>query len=211
MRLTPKYLTPVPDLRLGLEEIVKRIDQEAAERASKIVGEATEGATKVMAESKERAESILAGAKAQAEREAREERQRSVASARLAAKRELLQAREDVLKRYEAGVLASVDSFAKSDEYLKFLTRAIEQGVSKIGKDAEIRVNSRDKAALKGKKLGGELSKETLDSKGGALVVSADGKRRVDNTVESLLRERSDALRLMLTQQVFGDQTKSGS
>jgi V/A-type H+/Na+-transporting ATPase subunit E len=196
---------------LGLEEIVSRIDQEAADRAAKILEDARADSSKVLDEAKTKADEIVSQARAQADREAKEDRQRSVASARLAAKREILQAKEDVLKRYEKGVMDSLGDFVKSDDYTKFLVKAIDQGLAKIGKDAVIRVNSRDKALLKGRKLGGELSKDSVECQGGALISSSDGKRRVDNTLESLLRDRSDALRLLLVEQVFGNQAKSGS
>lgn len=190
---------------MGLEEIVGRINGEAAERSAKIVADAKAEADRIVADAKEKASSILSQARARAEREVKNETLRSVASARLSAKRELLQAREDVLRRYEEGVGSSIDGFVGSRRYGKFLARAVEDGVTKIGKDAVVRVNSKDRRLLKGKRLGGKLSAESLDCKGGALVTSADGKRRVDNTIESILRERGDVIRLKLVEQVFGD------
>jgi V/A-type H+/Na+-transporting ATPase subunit E len=196
---------------VGLEEIVGRISQEAADQAGKVLADAGAEATRIVSDAKAKADALVSGAKAQAEREVREERMRSVASARLAAKREILQAREDVIQRYEAGVMGAVDDFAKSDGYSKFLVSMIEDGLSKIGKDAKIQVNGRDRALLKGKKLGGEVSKDELDCKGGAMVSSSDGKKRVDNTIESLLRDRSDVIRLKLLDQVFADGSKKNS
>ncbi|MDG6985553.1 MAG: hypothetical protein JRM73_02255 [Nitrososphaerota archaeon] len=193
---------------MGLEEIIARISQEASDQAGKIVADANAEASRILADAKARADSELSSAKAQAEREVREEKLRSVASARLAAKRELLQAREDVIRRYEAGIADALDDFAKSDDYPKFLIKVIDDGVSKIGKDAKVQVNAHDKALLKGKKVAAEVSKEEIDCKGGAIISSADGRRRVDNTVESLLRERGDAIRLKLLDQVFADGSK---
>ncbi len=193
---------------MGLEEIVARISQEASDQAGKILADANAEASRILADAKARADSEVSLAKAQAEREIREEKMRSVASARLAAKRELLQAKEDVIRRYEAGIADALDEFAKSDGYQRFLIRVIDDGTSKIGKDAKVQVNARDKALLKGKKVTGEISKEEIDCKGGALISSADGKRRVDNTVESLLRDRGDAIRLELLNQVFADGSK---
>lgn len=194
---------------MGLEEIVAKINGDAAEQSSKIASEAKEEASRTIAEAKEKAEGLTSLARAKAEREVRDERMRSVASAHLAAKRELLQAREDVLRRYETGILDAVDEFVKSDDYLGFLKKAVEDGVAKIGKDAVVQVNSRDKALLKGKKMDGRLSPEPIESRGGALVTSADGRRRVDNTIESTLRDRGDLIRLKLVEQVFGDGSKN--
>lgn len=194
---------------MGLEEIVKRIDEDAAQQSSKIVAEAEAESSKMIAEAKSKAESITASAKSKAEKEAKDERMRSIASAHLAAKRDLLQAREDVLRRYEAQIMDSVDEFVKSDDYSKFLLKAIADGVSKIGKDGVIQVNSKDRALLKGKKLDGKVSSDSIECRGGAIVTSPDGRRRVDNTIESYLRDRSDRVRLMLVEQVFGDDSKN--
>ena len=193
---------------MGLEEIVGRINDDAERQAAALDATANAEAAKTLAEAKEKAASILTHARTQAGRQVKEERLRSVASARLAAKRELMQAREDVLRRYEEGVTKSLDEFVKTEEYAKFLAKAEEDGVAKIGGAAVVRVNARDRALLRGRKLGGELSKEPMECKGGALVLSEDGKRRVDNTIESLFRERSDVIRLKLLGQVFGDGQK---
>lgn len=193
---------------MGLEEIVGRINDEASERAAKIVADARAEASKILDDARERSESIVSQSRSQAERDAREEKLRSVASARLSAKRETLQAREDVLKRYESAILAAVDDFVDTSDYQKFLAGCMDDGLSKLGEDAIIHVNAKDRGSLKGKKYSKEVAKEPLDCKGGAMVMSPDGKRRVDNTIESLLRERSDAIRLMLVDQVFGDGQK---
>ncbi|MDG6953770.1 MAG: V-type ATP synthase subunit E [Nitrososphaerota archaeon] len=190
---------------MGLEEIVAKIGQDADEQAARITSDARDEAKKVVESARAQADSIISDAKAEAEREARAERLRSVAAARLAAKRELLQAREEVLSRYEDVLRKSVDDFMESDEYLGFLVGVIKDGVSKIGEGAVVHVTPEDRIRLKGKKLPGEMSEDKVDFRGGALVSSADGKRRVDNSIDSLLRERSDAIRLRLVEKVFGD------
>ena len=190
---------------MGLEEIVAKISQDADEQAARITSGARDEAKKVVESARAQADSIISDAKAEAEREVRAERLRSVAAARLAAKRELLQAREEVLSRYEDVLRKSVDDFMESDEYLGFLVGVIKDGVSKIGEGAVVHVTPEDRSRLKGKKLPGEMSKDQVDFRGGALVSSADGKRRVDNSIDSLLRERSDAIRLRLVEKVFGD------
>ncbi|MDG6987956.1 MAG: V-type ATP synthase subunit E [Nitrososphaerota archaeon] len=190
---------------MGLEEIVAKISQDADEQAARLTSDARDEAKKATDSARAQADSIISDAKAEAEREARAERLRSVAAARLAAKRELLQAREEVLSRYEDVLRKSVDDFMESDEYLDFLAGVIKDGVSKIGEGAIVHVTPEDRSRLKGKKLPGEMSKDQVDFRGGALVISVDGKRRVDNSIDSLLRERSDAIRLRLVEKVFGD------
>ena len=191
---------------MGLEEIVAKIGQDADEQAARKTSDARAEAKKVVESARAQADSVISDARAEAERGVRAERLRSVAAARLAAKRELLQAREEVLSRYEDVLRKSVDDFIKSDEYLDFLIGAIKDGVSKIGEGAVVQVTPEDRSRLRGKKLPGEMSKDKVDIRGGALVYSADGKRRVDNSIDSLLRERSDTVRLKLVENVFGDE-----
>lgn len=188
---------------MGLEEMLSTIRANTQEQSAKIITEAKLEAEKISSEAKQRSESIVAQGQLHAEKEVQEEKLRSVASARLEAKRRLLEARDEVLRSYEEQAMLYLDEFTKSKDYADFLLRAIKDGVSKIGSGSVVQVNSKDKSLLESN-ADFELSPETLDCKGGALITSKDGKRRVDNTIESIFYERRGELRLKLTEQVFG-------
>ncbi|MGI0085405.1 MAG: V-type ATP synthase subunit E, partial [Nitrososphaerales archaeon] len=179
------------------------IRADAENKRAKILSDAKMEAEKILSEGRESSARIVSQGRSLAEREVQEEKLRSIASARLEAKRRLLEARDEVLRRYEEQAMSYLDEFTKSKEYTDFLLKVTRDGVSKIGSDAIVHVNSRDKSLL-GNGQDFEISSETLDCKGGALIKSKDGRRRVDNTIESIFKERKSDLRLKLTEEVFG-------
>ncbi len=172
---------------------------------AKIITDARNEAERILSEAQQRAESIIARGRQQSQREAEDEKTRLIASARLEGNRRLLEARNDILKSYEEKALAQLGDFARSPEYKEFLIRMVNDGVSKIGSDAIVKVNVKDKQLLKNAAV--QISPSDLDSLGGAIISSKDGKRRVDNTIESIFNERRDDLRLKLSELVFGRST----
>ncbi len=189
---------------MGLEEMLSRIKVDTEEQYNKIISSAKTESEKIIQEAKQTSEKIISLGKVQAEKEAQDEKLRLVASARLEAKRKLLEARDVVLRSYEDQAFRYADEFTNSNGYKEFLLRVVEDGISKIGTDSVIHVNSKDRNLLQtDRKLGYKISDEPLNCKGGALIISADGKKRVDNTIESIFNERKDELRLKLFEQVF--------
>ena len=189
---------------MGLEEIVSAIRADAENKRAKGLSDAKMEAEKILSEATESSARIVSQGRSLAEREVQEEKLRSVAAARLGAKREILEERESVLQRYETQASQYLEEFSRSPNYKSFLLRIIEDGVSKIGEDAVVHVNSKDKALLQGARLNVQISSTPINCKGGALINSKDEKRRVDNTIESLFKERKEELRLKLTEQIFG-------
>jgi V/A-type H+-transporting ATPase subunit E len=190
---------------MGLEEMLTRIKAETEEQYSKIIADAKAEADRIIEVAQKRAEDIVVESKAQAQRQAQEDRLRALAAARLEAKRQMLKAREDVISNYEAEATKYIDEFVKSRDYRDFLVRMVKDGVDKVGEDSVVHVNQRDYKLLQDDhRFGYKLTKNTISSKGGAIIFSSDGKKRVDNTVESILNDRREILRLKLAEQIFG-------
>jgi vacuolar-type H+-ATPase subunit E/Vma4 len=189
---------------MGLEDMLNRIKADAEEQYAKIIADARSEAEKIDADARRRSAEIIAQSAAQTGKELQEERLRSIASVRLESKRKLLVARDAALRKYEEEASRIVDEFPKSSAYKDFLVRVIRDGVSKIGSGAVVRLNSKDRSLVSGNSEEYTISDEPLNSKGGALITSSDGKRRVDNTLESIFDDRKDELKLKLAEQVFG-------
>ena len=196
---------------MGLEEMLSRMHADTEQEYEKVVANARSEAAGILEVANQKAESVRSQGRVQAEKDVQEEKLRSVASARLEVKRQLMQAREDVLEDYERKAKVFVDEFVQSKDYDSFLMKLIDDGVEKIGDTPVVHVCSRDAALLRGRPTGFQVSDEPFDCKGGAIISSQDGKRRVDNTIESLLSERRDELRLKLAERVFGDKSKTSS
>ncbi len=192
---------------MGLDDMLTSIQSQTESQASQIISDARAQTDSIIAEAKKRAESIISQSAQQSQKDVEEERMRVLASARLESNRRLLEARDEVLKGYEDQASKYLAEFASSPDYKDFFVRMTTDAVSKIGDDAVVQVNARDKQLLKDpklKQLKVQVSPDPLDSVGGVVVYSKDGKRRVDNTIESIFNERRDELRLKLSQQVFG-------
>ena len=76
-------------------------------------------------------------------------------------------------------------------EYEKLLEKLIKEGIAEVGsKDYVVQVNDSDKQFAK---KFGEV--ETISTMGGAVVVSGDGRMKINNTFEALLEQHSEELK----------------
>ncbi len=189
---------------MGLEEMLSAIKTNAAAQQDKIIADARTEAERIEAEAKSKSETLIAQSRSQSEKDVVEDRIRSIASFKLEAKRKMLEAKDEVMRAYEEQATAFLNDFTKSPEYKNFLLKVTKDGAFQIGSDATVQVNARDRNILNGS--GFQLSPDPINSIGGAIITSADAKRRVDNTVESIFNDRKQELRLELMKQVFGDQ-----
>ena len=85
---------------------------------------------------------------------------------------------------------------------ISFLKKTVASAASEMGKNAVIHLVKGDKKKItvpKGCKV-----VEDLDSLGGALVESADGKIRMDLTLETLFDVRRDDIRKQVSDKLFG-------
>lgn len=189
---------------MGLEEILSKIRTETEAEYSKTIADANAEADKIILEAKKNSDSLLKERKNQSEKELQDEKLRSIASARLESKRKELEAREEILKRYENEALHYLQEFAQSADYKDFLLRMVKDGVSKIGSGSIVSVNAADKKILaNSKSVDFQISPEPIGCMGGAIISSKDGKKRVDNTLESIFEDRKEDLRLKLAEQMF--------
>ncbi len=190
---------------MGLEEMLSAIRADTETRYAKTISDAKAEAEKILADARQQADRIVNERKGQAQRELQEEKLRSIASARLEAKRNLLETRDEVLRKYEDDAYRNLREFTQSPQYKDFLTKMVQDGLGKIGPDAVVQVNASDRKLLQGFS-DYKLAPENIDCIGGAMISSSDGKRRVDNTLESIFDDRKEELRMRLSQQIFGKQ-----
>ncbi|MEW6721694.1 MAG: V-type ATP synthase subunit E, partial [Candidatus Micrarchaeota archaeon] len=142
---------------------------------------------------KKEAEADVAGALA-------EQRNERIAWARLESKRILAEAREDAIKAVLEDFFESLKDVRRSAEYKKFLAGAASSASAELGPGTTIHVVKGDKALL-GPKL---KVVEDLDGLGGALAESADGKIRIDLTLETLFESQRDDIRKKVHEALFG-------
>ncbi len=187
---------------MGIERLKGSLLSEASEDAGKIV----EAAEKHVSRMVEEERSQMAARKKEADREIEktleEQRSERIAWARLESKRLLAEAREDAIKNVLEDFFDSLEGVRKSPEYKKFLSNSVAKAAAELGGDVSISLCKGDKALLA--QVKGAKVKEDLDALGGAIVESADGKIRIDLTIETLFEAQRDEIRKRIYDKLFG-------
>ncbi len=127
----------------------------------------------------------------------RDESAEAIANAHLEAKRELAKAKGELVDSVEKQVWAELLKVRKNkDAYAKLLHKLISTGAKALGSgDAIVYVRAEDRS-LVGDLKDAKLARESVVCSGGAIITSADGRVRIDNTLEALLEEKRDAMRI---------------
>lgn len=199
-----------------------RILKDAEEIATKVIDEARKVAEALVAEkiteAKERAhqdtKDIIDSTRAEAERLRMIAQDKAEKEAKIIA----LSEKEKLINRTRDLVKTKMEAFTQTLEYQAYLERLISDGIKALnGGEVSVLLNKRD-AGLKinlrkiAEKITREIGKPTtikllperIPNIGGAIIKSADGRIRVDNTIEGVITRESGRLRLMIAHALFG-------
>ncbi|MEW6748748.1 MAG: V-type ATP synthase subunit E family protein [Candidatus Micrarchaeota archaeon] len=186
---------------MGIEKLKGSLLSEANEDARKIVEAAQSHVDGMLREERSRKSAIKERAEKDVERLLSEQRNERIAWARLESKRIIAEAREDALKNVLEAFFDGLKDVRSSTEYKKFLKGAVSQAAAELG-DATIHLAKGDKKLVtipKGCKVA-----EDLEGLGGALIESADGKIRMDFTLETMFELQRDEVRKKVSDKLFG-------
>jgi len=187
---------------MGIERLKGSLLSEANEDAGKIIEAAEAHVKRMVEEERSRRAASMKEADSEISKLLEEQRNERIAWARLESKRVLAEAREDAIKGVIEDVFDSLGKARKTPEYKKFLARSIPQAAAELGGSVTVRVCKGDKAlvpAVKGAKI-----VEDLEGLGGAIVESADGKIRMNMTIETLFESQRDEIRKRIYEKLFG-------
>ena len=186
---------------MEIEKLKGSLLSEANRDAQAIKNEATEKSKKMLEEERARLSSQKKEAEAEVERLLVDEKNERVAWARLESKRILAEAREDAIKNVIEDIFNELESVRKTAEYKKFIQKAANESASELGSKITIHVVKGDKALVK---VSGAKVIEDLDALGGIIAETADGKVRMDMTLETLFDNRRDEIRKTISDNIFG-------
>jgi vacuolar-type H+-ATPase subunit E/Vma4 len=190
-----------------------------------ITTEARQDAAKITAETESRTESIKRQAREQAEeqrtailKQAREKAERlrsqAVTSAQLEAQTLKLEHREALLAKVMSEARHGLIGVAEWPDYVDIVCRLIREGAGVLDADSlVIRADQTARGMLDGQvlaDLGQELAVqlelgEPLERGTGVVIVTVDGHRRYDNTLETRLNRMQAALRTPVYHILMGD------
>lgn len=207
----------------GEKRIINRIIQMADEKVSKITAEAQANAEEIRKDAELKANSEAQDTINTGTREARREKQRILADARLKAKRKLMSMQEQLMQavfeqatRYiQQLVVKGEDGGYKYDTIITDFTR---EAAEIIGQQSlQLSFNQRDKDRFQpllsnisqsisqslGKKITLSIAEKTIPTLGGVNVKSEDGTVGVDNTIESRMIRFNEKLKADVTRILF--------
>lgn len=193
-------------------KITSRIEEDSEHEAEEILREAQAKADEILSQGKNQAiaaeEEIIQKGRSDAELI----KQRTIANAKLRSKKHGLDVKEEMIQKAFEEAEKKLAEITSSKEYSRIMMNVIKEGVESIsGNSAEVVIRKEDveisKAVL------GELSKKLkvditlsgnhIESQGGAIIRSKDGKIEVNNTFESRMRRMRDELRSKVARVLF--------
>lgn len=193
---------------MAYEELIQSMEADAQLRIQEVRNETRRDIEETQESARRQAQEIRERLRAEAERRIDVERHQRLYRAREEAKASLARVREEYLRRAADLAAERLARLREGEGYpgvLERLTREALDALSEAG--ARVHVDPRDEASARAMMgdLPGELQLiADLNADGGAIVDSADGRIRVDNTFASRLARAGEVYRRELFDRLFG-------
>jgi V/A-type H+-transporting ATPase subunit E len=189
----------------GVDRIIERIKKESEAKVKEILDSASNEVKNIRKRNEKETRKMVEKIKQEYEKEITVIRNTIVSGAKIESKRIQLDAREDIINecfRRSEKKLANIEG----KEYEKFLNRSIKEGVDIVGKNAVAEYTEKDSMVVKkiASALNVAVDEKFLNGTGGVVIKSKDGKIRVDNTFEGILRRNKEVLRKELAEILLG-------
>ena len=186
---------------MGFEELATELSKGADAEGRKIVHAAEKNAEKIVEDAKAKAEEAVKAAKKDAAELAKQEASERTTSAKLAAKKMVDEARDEAVEASMAQLWHKFKSDSmKKSVYPGLVERLVAEGAAELGA-GQITVYARDEDAPFVK--AGGVRKLPWEFSGGVIVESADGKVRVNKTLEEIFAQKKPALRKEIYERLF--------
>jgi len=187
---------------MGFEELVSELSRNADAEGKKHLRAAEKNSEKIVEEAHEKADTIVKAAKKEATDLSKQESSERITSAKMSAKKMLDEARDEAVEKSLVQVWQKFKSSALGKStYPALLNRLAREGMDEIGSEERptLYIRDEDRPLVSGfstKKLPPEYS-------GGVIVESANGRVRVNKTLEELFAQRKMQLRKQAYDKLF--------
>jgi len=168
---------------MTLDSVIQRIIDNGKKEASQIIEEAKLEKERIIREAKEEGEKVIKNQEEEARRISHRRRIQEIARAELESKKTLLAARKEILDEVYNRALLRLSNLPKNEELLKALLKKNQNEVT----HGRVFCSTKDEEMLR--RLVGPKFSGTINCKGGFLIESEDGSRRVDCRFESILKD----------------------
>ena len=129
---------------MGLEEILKQVEETGREKAAAIIKETTNEVESKMADARKNADELVTIIKAESKRKIEQLRQQEIPSAELEVKRNQLEMQKDILMQTKNEVMSKLENL-KSSDLKKIYTSLLKDAP----KDGKLLCRKEDKTLLK--------------------------------------------------------------
>jgi V/A-type H+-transporting ATPase subunit E len=182
------------------EKIIQQINKDSEKEIKQILNEAKKQACEIIDNAKREAEQesnkILSEGKKQGENISKI----LISKAGQDAKKEMMNAREKIIKECFIKAHHSLSTLNK-EQYRTLVTKLIKNGAKKLGEQCKILV-SRDIDKEIAKDMGLKIT-GTVETSGGVVLKSADGKIILDHTFDGILERKRNEIRIKVGMLLF--------
>ena len=184
------------------EKIIEQIKKDSEKEKKQILNEAEKQANNIIKDIKKEADQesqkILLAGKKQSENLIKI----LVSKANQESKKDLMQAQEEIIEECFIKAHHSLSTLNKI-QYRTLVTKLIKNGVKKLGKQCTILI-SRDIDKEIAKDMGLKIS-ENVETSGGIILKSADGKITLDHTFDGILKRKKNDIRIKVGTLLFSE------
>jgi len=177
---------------MSAEKIIEQIKIDSEKEIKKIEKELDKEIQKIKSISKKESEEEVDKIKSQGKKEAQNEKKILISQAHQELNRKLMNTREEMIDKCFNNALEKLKNLTKS-EYQKISENLMKKGMQKISGERKVYISRiQDKEIAK--KLGIVVAGE-IESIGGIIIASKDGKITVDNTFEGIIKREKQKIR----------------
>ena len=182
------------------EKIIEQIKEDSQKEIEQILKDAKKQATHILKEAKKEAEQESDKILSDGTRQSENIKKILISKARQDAKRDVMNTRETIIDECFTEAHHRL-SILKGNDYEKMVKKFIEDGQKKLGRNCTVLI-TRDTD----KKIVEDLEINiagTVESSGGVVLKSADGKITLDHTFNGILKREKDKIRIKVGKLLF--------
>lgn len=192
---------------MALEDILKALDEEGKRECEEILERAKQNAKRILTEAKEEAQRIKQAEIAKVTAGLEGERSKVLNIARLAVKKEVIRAKEEVIQEVFSETENRLKRLGESSDYPRILESLILETLQDVEGKIKVEVDKKDLSLAKSilDKKGIDYSLEAdPSSRAGIQVTTEDGRITITNTFDSRLEKVRQFLKSEITTVLFG-------
>lgn len=185
---------------MSAEKIIAQIKKDSEKQIEEILKDAEAQAKDILENAKKEAVFEVKRIEDESIVESDNNKKIMISKANQDAKRDLMNAREKIIEDCFTKAHSELSKL-KGNTYSNIVKKLVKDGCEKLGKNCSVRV-SREEDRKIAQDLGLKVEGK-VESSGGVLLVSSDGKITLDHTFEGIMNREKDKIRIEIGKLLF--------